>query len=415
MLDGLYMTSAADRQLPLAGGVPQSSPKGGIVLFESGFRPFFLAAGVYAIVPIVLWLASFGGWISGFTVYWHGHEMVYGFATAAISGFLLTAVPNWTKSERFHGAPLVLCVVAWFAGRLAMLAPGSLLAPQTAAAIDLLHLPVLAALITPRLMASRNARNAIFPLLLLTLFGVNVLFHFGAVAGLAIFTLAPRAAIYLVVVMVLIVASRVVPAFTRGALERQGHDLPEGRFGGGWMLTLTIPAGAAVLLADLSAVQPLVVGALSLVVSLLLFAHLSRWGGPRTLGEPIVWVLHAGYALLALGFGLLGASHLEWGVPATSALHAFSAGAIGTMAMAIMTRAALGHSGRPLQTPKPIVVAYLFVIIGALLRIVAPLASYTLVLPLLLGAGFLWAAGYLLFLIVYTPIFLRPRADGRPG
>lgn len=370
------------------------APRRGPALFAAGHRPFFLAAGLYAALALALWLAAYAGALP-LSPAWHGHEMVFGFVVAAISGFLMAAVPNWTQRPALKGAPLIGLAALWLAGRLAM-------AVDFAAWIDLVYLPAFATFILSELVRARNARNYQVPAMLFVLAGLNALYHFHDPS------LALRAAIYLIAAMVALIGGRIVPAFTQNALRlRHGRDLacttPRA------LDVAAVPLVILVVAAELAMPESTVSGIAALAAGTVLLARMARWRTSLTLGMPIVWILHVGYAWVPLGFLLKAAADLGGWFAPTAALHALTAGAFGVMILAVASRAALGHSGRPLVLSKATVAAYWLVIAGALVRVFVP--GFEAVL----AAGALWSLGYAVFAAVYWPILTRPRVDGRPG
>ncbi len=377
-----------------------------------GFRPFFLAAALYAIVCVstFVWALLMGDWPAASVLApsaWHGHEMIYGFVLAAIAGFLLTAVPNWTATQPIAGRRLALLLLVWLAGRIAM-APGIEGSSGWRALIDLAFAPVLAAALAPALFRAKNRRNYAFLGLLALLLAGNLLFHnlqqtwvdWGPIDGL-------RLAINTVTLVVVVVAGRIVPAFTRNALARRGitHSIEPTPI----LDALGIAAVALVLLIDIVDKDGALAAGCAAAVAIVHLLRLIRWQGWKAADEPIVWVLHVGYAWLIVAF-LLKA--LWIGVAAASAanwLHALTAGAFGTMIIGVMSRVALGHTGRPLAVRPSITVAYVMVSLGAAARVFGPAllpAHYAASVGL---GALLWASAFLLFVIVYTPIMIRPR------
>lgn len=388
----------------------------GTVLFAYGFRPFFLLAGLYAAFGIAAWSAALALGLplpaSASPAVWHGHEMLFGFAAAAAAGFLLTAVPSWTGTEPRHGLPLALAVVLWLAGRVAMWAGGAI-PPWTAAVVDLAFLPALAVLLAGPLVRARKGRNLVFLVLLAVLFVANLLVHL-EMMGLADDTaeIGLRLATYVFVLMILVIGGRIAPRFTANALAQRGIEA-EVR-----PVPLAEKAGliGAVLTAaaDLAGAPLPLTGALALVTAAALFWRMRHWQTRHVLDQPILWVLHLAHAWVPVGFACLAAADLGGVLSADSALHAFTAGAIGTAILAVMTRAGLGHTGRPLTAPPLIVAAYVLVTLAACVRVFGPLAG-DYYLDSLALSGILWVGAFGLFSGVFAPILLAPRPDGRPG
>ena len=381
-----------------------------------GFRPFFLLAGAYAVLSIVMWAGVFawGGTLPSDLPpsLWHAHEMLFGFSVAAAAGFLLTAVPAWTGTPRLTGAPLGLLVVIWLAGRVAFWM-GDSLSPVTVALIDLAFLPALIAAIAGPIAKSGQARNFMFPGFLLMGLTANALFHADSVGwteDTASWSL--RLSIYVFVLMVALIGGRITPRFTANALKTDdpGMDVrTDPRIEKAAVLGMV-----AAIVADLAGAPPVLSGALALIAAIGLSLRMRHWQTARTLGDPIVWVLHLGHAWVPFAFACKAVSDLTGWLPADAALHAFTTGAIGTTVLAVMTRAGLGHTGRPLIAPPPVVTAYLLVAAAALTRIFGPVVSDDFMMSVVVPAG-LWIAAFGLFTYVFAPILIGPRPDGNPG
>lgn len=378
-------------------------------LLADGFRPFFLLAGVQAVVGMTVWTASLQGvsWLAPgrITASWHAHEMLFGFIAAAVAGFLLTAVPSWTGRAPFAGRALGVLVAIWLAGRLASI-PSAALHPALVAIIDAAFYPALAIAVTPALIAARARRNLVIVAILSALFLTNCLTHLPALEqrlGVSGELLATD----VMMVLVALIGGRVVPAFTANALRARGLDIEPAPFGA--LDRAALGATVAVLLADLAFAPGRVTGAVALTAGVLHVSRLARWHTIATLRAPIVWVLHLGYAWLALGLCLEGL-WLLWHPPwAAGWLHAVTAGAFATMILAIMTRAALGHTGRALHASPAVVAAYVLVTAAAATRVLGPWifpSAHHLVLSI---AAFAWIAAFSLYCIVFAPILARPR------
>ncbi len=382
----------------------------GLSVFAAGFRPFFFLGAVWSAIAIPVWLCVYTGKAvlpSALSpTVWHVHEMIFGFAFATVAGFLLTAIPNWTGRLPIRGAPLAALATLWLAGRLAVLYSGSL-GPTTAALVDLAFPVAFVALIARELVAGRNWRNAPMVVALsLLLFG-SALVHLEALGLASTAPLGNRLGMATILMLIALVGGRIVPSFTRNWLAKAR---PDGR----------LPAQAGK--ADLAALVLTVVGLVAWVAApgnaatpwLLLLAgcaaafRVSRWCGLATLREPLVFILHLGYGWLALGLVLLGINGLHPLLPASAALHALTAGAVGTMTLAVMTRATLGHTGRALRAGPSTVAIYALVTLAALLRVGSPLAGAD-ALVVIWVAGAAWSAAFGLFAIAYANMLLRPK------
>ena len=332
-------------------------------LFSYGFRPFFLGAGVYALVVMGIWIVWLSMQMPGWAMFesspfaWHAHEMIFGFAAAALAGFLLTAVPNWTGALPLSGAPLMLLVAVWLLGRMAMLAAG-LLGPVTVAVVDLAFLPLLGVSAARQLFVKPAARNVMLLAILAALLGANVAYHLASngiwpgheFSGL-------RFALMLLVLMIAIIGGRVIPAFTHNWLHLNSASarMPQRLT---WLDAAAIVGVALVAVLQLLPAPEWVQGCIALFAAAVNAARLFLWRGARTWQAPIVFVLHVGYAWLVVGLLLMSAAAFSSGLPSIPAEHAFGAGAVATMIMAIMTRASLGHTGRAIIAPKAVEAAY---------------------------------------------------------
>ncbi len=377
-----------------------------------GFRPFFLLAAAHAALAIPLWTWVLHGldWPAAYlTAYsWHAHEMLFGFVAAAIAGFLLTAVPSWTGRRGYAGLPLALLVMLWLAGRAAMTLPLGLPAPL-AAAIDLAFFPALALTVLPALLRSGNRRNLVFIVLLALLFASNLHFHLEQALAAAPLRLGLNTMLF----MLALLGGRVVPAFTSAALKQRGLESRIRRFQPLDRAVLLVLV--ALIVTDVILPDGIAAALIAAIASLLLAAQLAQWQGHRCAGEPILWILHVAYAWLPLCLGLKAAWLFGWQIPATAWLHALGAGAMTTMIMAIMSRAALGHTGRVLKTPRLMVYGYYLVCAAAICRVFVPLLPQGGGSPWLVATALLWSLAFIVFLLVYAPILCTPRIDGKPG
>lgn len=387
-------------------------------LFSYGFRPFFLGSAVYAVLAMGLWTAwmALGGvygsqvWLptTGSPFAWHAHEMVFGFAAAAVGGFLLTAVPNWTGALPLSGAPLVLLFAAWLLGRVAMLVSAGV--PYAlAATLDLAFLPLLGGFAARQLFIRPAPRNLVFLVLIAALTLCNAGFHLGTGDYLAIAPLsAVRTGMLVVIVMIAVIGGRIIPAFTHNwlhgnqPLSRMPRRLD-------WLDRGALASLLLFVVLEVAGVSPRVLGAAALIAALLNGARLMLWRGVATRKEPIVWILHLGYAWIVVGLALNAFAAFSALVPGSLASHAFGTGAIGTMIMAVMSRASLGHTGRRLIAPRLIVWAYGLVTLAAILRVCGPLIAPQQAALVLSSAAFAWIGAFILFVVVYAPILTTPR------
>jgi len=391
--------------------IPRYRSHAGPALFSAGFRPFFLCSAAWAALAIPLWLAVFAGRVEVPSALapttWHVHEMVFGYAAATVAGFLLTAIPNWTGRLPLQGGPLVGLVLLWLIGRIAVLVSARVGGAGVAAVADLVFPALFLGVVAREIVVGRNWRNLPMVGALALLLVGNFLVHAEALGWWTTAAAGNRLGIATLLMLITLIGGRIVPSFTRNWLAKAlpGATLPApfDTFDRIVMALTALALALWVVWPDGPVSAPA-----QLAAGVALAARLARWRGGGTWREPLVLVLHLGYGWLALGFILLGLSELTAWLPPTAALHALTAGAIGTMTLAVMTRASLGHTGRALTAGPGTVAIYALVTLGALLRLIAPLggSEYLVLLGL---AGAAWTGAFGLFAILYGPGLMRPR------
>ena len=389
------------------GGIPRGLSRTGPILFSYGFRPFFLGGAAWAVIAMAIWIAAISGRIDIGGDYgavgWHAHEMLFGFATAVLAGFLLTAVPNWTGRLPVSGWPLAWLFALWCLGRIAMLFP-DLIGIMPAAAIDFLFLPTLLFICIREIVAGRKWRDLKIVGGLLALTVANLCFHYETIieGGPDV---ASRLAVAAYVVLVVIVGGRMIPSFTRNWLNRFGRTdfpVPYNSFD-----TATIVFSVVALASWVIAPEEAVTGGLALFAAILQTARLVRWRGWTTFPEPLVTVLHAAYAFVPLGFAAIGAAAFGL-MDQVSAMHVLTIGTIATMMLAVMTRATRGHTGRELTASRTTSIAYAALILCALTRPLGALApDYTHIVYA--ASALLWLAAFGLYLVEYGPMLVARR------
>jgi len=374
-----------------------------------GFRPFFLSAALFAGIAIPIWALILSGWTDSpfrdAPREWHVHEMLFGFLPAVITGFLLTAMPNWTDRPPIRGAPLLALVTLWLAGRLAIAMPWP--TPFVAAFIDAGYLAALAAIVWREIAAGKAWDRAPIGAVISFYAVANILFHRLALGGKET-DLPERMAVALMMLLLTLIGGRVTPSFTGDYLAARGvpKELPPFSRYDGLTILLTVVAA----LSWVAQPQSAITGWVLIAAGLANFVRLARWHGWLTWREPIVLILHLGYGWLALSLLTVGAATIGFGLKPADAVHALTTGAVGAMTMAIMTRASLGHTGRPKQADRPTMMIYILVNLGALLRVFGPAAG--LPMHLALGAAAAaWSGAYLLFAAIYGPYLIRPSLD----
>ena len=383
-------------------------------LFSEGFRIFFLAAGLFAVLAMALWehwiAAQALGQEAGFPVaampqHWHAHEMIFGFGGAALAGFFLTAVPNWTGAK---GAPhrfIALVAALWLAGRLALWFSGGL-PPGVVALADLAFAPVLAGQLLEQLIRKPKAQQMILLALLALFWTANLLTHLEWMGLTGTLWAGLRGGLLTLGAMIMVLGGRVTPGFTRNAMVATGRDsrLPRNPAP---LAAVSIGASVGAAAGYLAGLPEPVLGGLAVVAGLAGLARVALWRSGWTWDKPILWVLHLSYAANAAGFAMLGLAGLGLGSE-IAALHLLGIGGVGGMTLAIMSRASLGHTGRPLVAPRAVALAYALLPLAALLRYLGsawPEAHD----PALLLAGGLWMAAFALFVVRLWPVWWAPR------
>ncbi len=344
---------------------------------------------------------------------WHAHELIFGVIIAIVAGFLTTAVPVWTGTPRIRGAQLIFLFLLWFAGRIAIVFSAKFPA-EIVALIDLLLIPALAFTIAKPIITQKLWRNLGFiPLLLLIMIG-NTLIHIEELgwgedtAGVGI-----RLSIGLLILMTVVIGGRVIPFFTQNWLDRRDKKVttatPE------WIDRVTIISCLITVVASAFPTDEFLLTTLNVLTGVLILIRLSYWQGHHTTSDPMMWILHIGYAFMGLGFLAEALSLGTDLLPEVLAQHVFTVGGLGVMILGMMSRIALGHTGRPLIIHPLITVAYLAMILSLLSRILTPLFLPDFYEAGLALAGISWVVAWVLYLIIYTPILLSPRSDGKAG
>jgi len=367
-----------------------------------GFRPFFFSAALFAGIAIPVWVWSLSG-AEGVPMHyllreWHVHEMVFGFLPCVITGFLLTAIPNWTDRPPMRGFPLMLLWALWLAGRLAITA--SWLAPIVVAMIDAVFLIVVAGIVWRELIGS-NAWDRLPIGVLISLYaGANLLFHSLFLNGAAT-DLAERMALTLIMVLLAMIGGKITPGFTEDFLSDRGFTQQPAEFSAVDGLAILFIGLAGILW--MSDVSPTVTGSLFVMAGLMHLVRMSRWYGWLTWSDPLLFILHVGYGWLALSFIILGGAMQGVGLHQADALHALTTGAVGAMTLGVMTRASLGHTGRIKKAGGLTVLIYVLVNLGAILRVFGSFVGFADGQYLGLAVA-CWSGAYLLFALSYGHI-----------
>jgi uncharacterized protein involved in response to NO len=385
-------------------------------ILRLAFRPLFLGGTLFSAIAIAWW-AYF--WISPFDwqpyggpVWWHGHEMLFGFGSAIVVGFLLTAVQSWTGVPGLKGNKLGVLAAAWLLGRL-LIAFGGGLPGWLVAAGDLSFLLLASVAMAYPVLKAKQWRNLMFVPILLVLTLLNGFSHWGALTDNASLGLqALHGAIMLISLVIAILGGRVIPFFTTSASSY------ERKTGIGWLDGLSIGSIIALVIAGFMGfanIPSLVLAALSLIAAVANSARFLRWGITHTLKTPLLWSLH--FSFLFIPIGMIALFLYSMGIISniSIALHCFTVGAMGGMILAMISRVTLGHTGRKLQPPKLMTLGYVCILLAGAVRVVLP-AVFPALTNMGIGlAGILWVTAYGIYLFYYAPMLLTTRADGRPG
>ena len=379
------------------------------IAFEYPFRIFFLSAAALAVLAVPAWLGLLlhdaTAPLAFVPLHWHQHEMLFGFLHAAIAGFLLTAVCNWTDTERLRGGRLFALWLVWLAGRVLMVAGGGLPA-WLAHGVDLAFLPLVMLDAAWRIWRARQVRQFVVLAVLGALWAMEVAFHLDPAGPYA------HGALLAAMLLMLVIGGRITPAFSGNWLRVRGGD-PSRIEVRPWLERLTLVAVAAVLVTRIAPAPPALVAVAAAVAAAASVMRLTLWRGWLVREEPLLWILHLALAWIPVALLLLAASELGY-VFATAWVHAAGTGAMGSLILGVMARVALGHTGRPLRLPSGITAAFGLVLAAGVARVLTTLQ----LLPWRAGlwvAAVCWTAAFVLFLVRYVPVLLSPRVDGKPG
>jgi len=383
-------------------------------VFAAGFRPFFASCALYAVILMTGWVGvfTFGWHVAGSQpVNWHAHEMIHGVVAAAIAGFLLTAVPKWTGTRPVDGAGLLALWLLWVAGRIGFWVAdtgGPGMAGRFVEAVDLLFLPALAVAVAWPILKTGNRRNLLIVLVLAALFASNLMQGF--------IPLAQRAnilALDLVLLLMVVIGGRIGPAFTRNWLAREGLNAEAVQVHP-WLDRLALSLVVLLAIASLSGLPAKVVGTIALAGALANLARLLEWQGWRAWRDPLVWVLHLGYAWIVIALFLRGIAGHTFALPGNAWIHALGVGAMGTLVLGVMSRATLGHTGRELRLPTGGWAMFALVTVAAVARTGNAIGWFDHNVSLSV-AGLAWIAAFAIFGLLFFSKLLQPRADGQPG
>ena len=390
----------------------KSKPPHGLAMFALGFRPFFLLAGISAVAMMGGWLAMLTGHAQLATYFdpvgWHSHEMLFGYTAAVICGFLLTAVQNWTAMRSVHGKVLIILAMVWITARIMIISPGPF-PDWVIAVVDLCFFPALGLAISIPLLKTQQSRNYLFVPMLFALFGANVLVHLQSLQ-ITQYTarLGTFLALNLVILLIVIMGGRVIPFFTERALPHVKTRSWR------WLEVTAVGSIMLLLVAELFDPDSYLVALLATLAFIANGLRLLGWQPWRVASVPLVWVLHLGYGWIVVGLILKALSTLKPELGAV-AVHALTLGGIGGLTLGMMARVSIGHTGRQMTVGWTMALAFALIHLSAFIRVLFPLIFPEHYHQLVSLSGILWVAAFLIFVIRFTPILLKPRIDGREG
>ncbi|PSU60388.1 NnrS family protein [Photobacterium aphoticum] len=390
-------------------------------LFRLAFRPFFLAASVFSVVAMLMWALFWSGklspvgWMYNNPIWWHGHEMLFGFTGAIIVGFLLTAVQNWTGNPGVRGGKLAFIFGLWLVARIAFL----IASPHWVwMVIDLLWMPLAAYFLAVPILIRKQWNNLFFVPLIVLMTALNALYHINVLNAGTLPPFLSTHALSMMTVMVislivLIVGGRVIPFFTWRGTQSE----PITRIKGlelaalipTWLLLLNV------LLPVPDAISQVSLPVLLTVTALCHLVRFMRWRTLSTCRVPLLWLLHFAYLAMVVGLLLLALYHVNGAVSESIALHVLTVGGIGCMILAMIARVSLGHTGRNLQVGRWIVLAFVTLVLATLTRTLMIYLWPALTIQGYVISAILWAVAFVIFTVVYFPVLTQPRVDGRPG
>jgi len=396
-------------------GSDSPGPDFGMPVFRLGFRPFFLVAGIFAVLSMMVWAASYvfsvEFYFSGLAPnLWHAHEMVFGYAVAVIAGFLLTAIKNWTGIEVLRGKALVALLALWLVARIVPLS-GLAFSIQLIAVVDVLFLFILTLVcLRPVIMARQYKQMGIISKLFLLML-CNVLFYSGMSGMLengvqwGLYT-----AVYMIIALVLVMMRRVMPMFIRNGVD--GEVEIKNR---AWLDYSSLVLFLLLWIFDVFTELYLLSSFIAAVLTILHVIRLSGWYSHKIWSKPLVWVLVVAYGWIILGFALKALA-LTAVVSPVAWVHAFTVGGIGMVTIGMMSRVSLGHTGRDVFDPPPGAFWIMSVLFsGAIVRVIFPIFNAELYIYWIGLSQALWIIAFSLFIFIYAPMLVTPRIDGRDG
>lgn len=398
-----------------SGEVTQSAAPGGVPILRLAFRPFFLLGALFSLLSMGVWAALLTGYLEtslyGGMLWWHSHEMLFGFVAAIVAGFLLTAVQTWTGVPGLRGGWLAALVVLWLLPRVGFLFAGDA-ASWLFITADLLFLPAVAAVLGRSVVMVKQWRNIIFVPVLLFMAAANAIMHQAVLSGdIAPMSVASLGMVLLVALLMTVVAGRVVPMFTaNGTGTARVPDL-------GWLERASLVSAVSAVIVGVSAswLPPGLVAVVFILAAAIHAYRALRWRLRVTLRTPLVWSLHLSYWSIPTGFLLFGLSALPGEIfNQTQAIHALTVGGMGLMILAMISRVSLGHTGRPITVGRLMTLALVSVFLAFVVRVFGEYVIADYAAMILIAAG-LWVFGYGCFMVRYLGVLTQSRPDGRPG
>ncbi|WP_439135055.1 NnrS family protein [Pseudomaricurvus sp.] len=383
------------------------------VFFALGFRPLFFFGSLFSVIAVPLWVAilngyhvtwsPIGGWLA-----WHQHELLFGFTSAIIAGFLLTAVKSWTGQSAFSGRPLFLLTLLWLLGRGSWFVNTPL---PVLTAVNLLFLMAVAVIMFRGLWSVRQRQNYPVIVILLLLILAEALFFTGLDTGDALLKQQGNlSALWLIAALISLIAGRVIPFFTQRGLNLEQEIIVRP-----WLDNLLLGGGVVIALAYAHGELNQTSLWAGIVFLLLFIGHsfrLGSWLNRKVFHVPLLWSLYLAYLWLIIACVMMAAWNFGLLTQSSLAVHALSVGGIGGLILSMLSRVTLGHTGRPLSLPRFFVAAYLFINFAAISRVIGVTYLY---IPALGVAAFFWSLAFILYLVIYGPMLVRPRVDGKPG
>jgi uncharacterized protein involved in response to NO len=380
------------------------------VLFALSFRPFFLIAGITAIILIGIWLLILNNIYIPNAYFsplmWHQHEMLFGYTAAVIAGFLLTAAQNWTGIRGLHGNALFTLCAIWLLARFSVLVlPPSLELMVTI--IDLLFFPLLAYHLGRQVIQAKKLHNMIFVPILLCFTIANGLMHLEALEIATTGQIGYSLGLWLCVFLMIIIGGRIIPFFTSNVFPNL--NIRKNRI----VEIVSISSLLLLIVFDLFNIKDIrnIFALVAFISHLIRFLSWQPWS---TLGSPILWILHSGYAWIIIGFGLTALETITL-TSHSLASHAFAVGGVGCLTLGMMSRVALGHTGRPILPPRIMTLAFIFINLAALFRVFGTMIFTSAISSMISVSAVCWLVAFAIFIYKYTPVLIAPRIDGKEG